>query len=35
LIFNVVLVGAPMASHESDKIEVPPNRAMEDADWVH
>jgi hypothetical protein len=24
-----------MASHESDQIEVPPNSAMEDADWVH
>ncbi len=24
-----------MASHESDQIEVPPNHAMEDADWVH
>jgi len=28
---NVVLVGALMASHESDKIEIPPNHAMEDA----
>ncbi len=24
-----------MASHESDKVEVAPNHAMEDADWVH
>jgi hypothetical protein len=32
LILNVVLVGAPMAAHESDKIEVPANHAMEDAD---
>jgi hypothetical protein len=35
LILNVVLTGAPMASHESDQIEVPPNHAMEDANWVH
>jgi len=24
-----------MASHESDKVEVPPNHAMEYVDWVH
>ncbi len=24
-----------MASHESDKVKVPPNHAMENADWVH
>ncbi len=24
-----------MISHESDQVEVPPNRAMEDADLVH
>jgi hypothetical protein len=24
-----------MASHESGQVEVPPNHAMEDADWVH
>jgi hypothetical protein len=24
-----------MVSHESDQVEVPPNRAMEDVDWVH
>jgi hypothetical protein len=24
-----------VASRESDQIEVPPNHAMEDADWVH
>ncbi len=24
-----------MVSHESDQVEVPPNHAMEDADWVH
>ncbi len=24
-----------MASHESDQVEVPPNHAMEDANWVH
>ncbi len=35
MILNVVLVGALVASHESDKIEVPPNHAMEAADWVH
>ncbi len=32
---NVVLVGALVVSHESDQVEVPPNHAMEDADWVH
>jgi hypothetical protein len=32
LILNVILVGAPVVSHESDQIEVPPNHAMEDAD---
>jgi hypothetical protein len=31
---NVVLVGALMASHENDQIEVQPNHAMEDANWV-
>jgi hypothetical protein len=35
LILNVVLVGAMVVSHESDQVEVPPNHAMEDADWVH
>jgi len=35
LILNVVLVGALVASHESDQIEIPPNHAMEDANWVH
>ncbi len=35
MILNVVLVGAPMVSHESDQVEVPPNHAMEDVDWVH
>jgi hypothetical protein len=35
LILNVVLVGALMVSRESHKIEVPPNHAMEDANWVH
>ncbi len=35
MILNVILVGAPVVSHESDQIEVPPNHAMEDADWVH
>jgi hypothetical protein len=35
LILNVVLVGASVASHGSDQIEIPPNHAMEDADWVH
>ncbi len=24
-----------MASHESDKVEVPPNHPMENANWVH
>jgi len=24
-----------MASHESDQVEIPPNHAMEDVDWVH
>jgi hypothetical protein len=24
-----------MVSHESDQVEVPPNHAMENADWVH
>ncbi len=32
---NVVLIGVPVASHESDLVEIPPNHAMEDADWVH
>ncbi len=35
MILNVILVGAPVVSHESDQVEVPPNHAMEDADWVH
>jgi hypothetical protein len=35
LILNVVLVGASVVSHESDQVEVPPNHAMENADWVH
>ncbi len=35
MISNVVLVRAPMTSHENDQIEVPPNHAMEDEDWVH
>jgi hypothetical protein len=35
LILNVILVGALVASHESDHVEVPPNHAMEDANWVH
>jgi hypothetical protein len=35
LILNVVLVGAPVVSHESDQVEPPLNRAMEDANWVH
>jgi len=35
LILNVILVGAPVVSHESDQVEVPPNHAMGDADWVH
>jgi hypothetical protein len=35
LILNVVLIKALMASHESDQVEVPPNHAMEDIDWVH
>jgi hypothetical protein len=32
---NVVLVGALVASHESDQVKVPPNHVMQDADWVH
>jgi len=35
LILNVVLIGASVASHESEQVEVPPNHAMEDANWVH
>jgi hypothetical protein len=35
LILNVVLLGALVASHENDQIKIPPNHAMEDADWVH
>jgi hypothetical protein len=31
LILNVVIVGALVVSHESDQVEIPPNRAMEDA----
>jgi hypothetical protein len=34
LILNVILVGALVASHESDQIQIPPNHAMEDANWV-
>jgi hypothetical protein len=34
LILNVVLVGALMASHESDQVEVPLHHVMKDADWV-
>jgi hypothetical protein len=32
---NVVLVGALVASYESDQLKVPPNHVMENADWVH
>ncbi len=35
LILNVVFVGALVASHESDQVEIPSNHAMEDVDWVH
>jgi hypothetical protein len=35
LILNVIFVGALVDSQENDQIEVPPNHAMEDADWVH
>jgi len=35
LILNVVLVRALVVSHESDQVEIPPNHAMENADWVH
>jgi len=35
LFFNFVLIGALMASHESDQIEVPPNHVMEYADQMH
>jgi hypothetical protein len=35
LILNVVLIGVLVASHENDQVEVPPNHAMENADWVH
>jgi hypothetical protein len=35
LILNVVFIGALVASHESDQVEIPPNHAMEDANWVH
>ncbi len=35
MILNVVFVGASVASHENDQVEIPPNHAMEDADWVH
>ncbi len=35
MILNVILVGALVASHESDQIQIPPNHAMEDANWVH
>jgi hypothetical protein len=32
LILNVFLVGALVASHKSDQVEVPPHHAMEDVD---
>ncbi len=35
MILNVVFVRASVASHESDQVKVPPNHAMEDANWVH
>jgi len=35
LILSVILVGALLASHESDQIKIPPNHVMEDANWVH
>jgi hypothetical protein len=35
LILDVVLVGVPFASHESDQVKVSLNHAMEDVDWVH
>jgi hypothetical protein len=35
LILNVVIVGALVASHESDQVKIPPNYPMEDANWVH
>jgi len=35
LISNAFLIGALVASHTSDEVEVPPNHAMEDVDWVH
>ncbi len=35
MILNVVLIGALVASNESDQVEIPPNHAMEDANWVH
>ncbi len=35
MILNVVLVGALVVSNESDQLKIPPNHAMEDADWVH
>ncbi len=35
MILDVVLIGALVASRESDQVEVPPNHAMEDVDWVH
>jgi len=35
LILNVVFVGASVASHENDQVEIPPNHATKDVDWVH
>jgi hypothetical protein len=35
LILNVVLEGPLVASHESNQVEVPPNHAMEDANYMH
>jgi len=34
LILNVFLGGALVAFHENDQIKIPPNHAMEDANWV-
>jgi len=35
LILNVVFVGASVVSYDNDQIEVQPNHAIEDEDWVH
>jgi hypothetical protein len=35
LILNVVLFEVLVVSHENDQIEIPPNHAMENANWVH